>query len=137
MTWSIQGRIEPEATITFLPETEVIATTKAHGAMPSHRPRAKLRNTGPRTGFDALLSRHELTDPPLTAMSLASSGAKTSDHQLAPSSVGLRATALGLRSTPDYTARFVSAVGTALDGLFRFRVQVQPTDPAPAPATGG
>lgn len=134
MIWSIRSRIDPEATIVFLPEAEVIAIAEARGAMPSHRPRVELRNIDPRTGFDALLSRYEPTDPPLTAMSLAPRGAETKDRQLTPWSAGLRAILLGLRSIQDDAARFVAAAGTVLDGLVRFRVE--PTEPAPAPATG-
>lgn len=134
MIWLIRNRIDPAATITFLPEAEVMAAAEARGATPFHHPQADLRNTGLRTGFDALIFRYELTEPALTAMSLAVRGAETNDRQVTPWSVGLRAIGLGLRSMHDDDAAFVSAVSTVFDGLHQFCVEL--TGPA-APAKGG
>ena len=135
MVWLIRNRIDPDAMITFLPEAEVIAAAEARGATPFHHPQAELRNTGLRTGFDALLYRYELTDPAITAMALALRGAETNDRQLTPWSVGLRSVCLGLRSLHEEDADFVDAVGTVLDGLYQFCTEL--TGPAAAPAKGG
>ena len=135
MIWLIRNRIDPEATITFLPEADVITAAEERGATAFHHPRAELRNTGLRTGFDSLLYRYELTDPALTAMALALRGAETNDRQLTPWSVGVRAVGLGLRALHEDDAAFVAAVGTVLDGLHQFCVEM--TSPAAAPNKGG
>ncbi len=135
MIWLIRNRIDPEATITFLPEADVLAAAEERGATAFHHPQAELRNTGLRTGFDALLYRYGLTDPPLTAMSLALRGAETNDRQLTPWSAGLRSICLGLRAKHEDDAEFVAAVGTVLDGLHQFCVEL--TGPAAPPAKAG
>lgn len=71
MIWLIRNRIDPAATISFLPEADVMAAAKERGATPFHHPQAELRNTGLRTGFDALVFGYELNDPAITAMALA------------------------------------------------------------------
>lgn len=135
MIWLIRNRIDPSATITFLPEADVLAAAVDRGATAFHHPQAELRNTGLRTGFDALLYRYELTDPPLVAMSLALRGAETNDRQLTPWSVGLRSICLGLRAKHEDDGDFVAAVGTVLDGLHQFCVEL--TSPAATPVKGG
>lgn len=135
MIWLIRNRIDPAATISFLPEAAVMAAAKERGATPFHHPQAELRNTGLRTGFDALVFRYELNDPAITAMALALRGAETNDRQLTPWSVGLRAIALGLRSRYDDDEAFVAAAGTVLDGLHQFCLEL--TSPAATPARGG
>ncbi len=135
MIWLIRNQIDSDVTITFLPEGEVIAAAEERGATAFHHPQAELRNTGLRTGFDALLYRYELTAPALTAMSLALRGAETNDRQLTPWSVGLRSICLGLRSKYEDDTEFVAAVGTVLDGLYQFCVEL--TGPAAVSAKGG
>ena len=132
MIWLIRREIDPAATITFLPEAEVMAAAGAREATPFHHPQAELRNTGLRTGFDALLYRYGLTDPALTAMALALRGAETNDRQLTPWSTGLRAIAQGLRAHHADDATFVAAAGTVLDGLYAFCREI--TSPAEKPA---
>ena len=134
MIWLIRNRIDPAATVTFLPEAEVMAAAAERGATAFHHPQAELRNTGLRTGFDALLYRYDLTDPALTAMSLALRGAETNDRQLTPWSVGVRAVGLGLRALHEDDSAFVAAVGTVLDGLHQFCVEL--TNPVVSPNRG-
>ena len=135
MIWLIRNHIDPEATVSYLPEADVMAAAGERGATPFHHPQADLRNTGLRTGFDALIFRYGLTDPAITAMALALRGAETNDRQLTPWSAGLRAIALGLRARHESDEAFVAAVGTVLDGLHQFCVEL--TGPAAAPAKAG
>jgi hypothetical protein len=132
MIWLIRREIDPGATITFLPEADVMAAAEERGATPFHHPQAELRNTGLRTGFDSLLYRYGLTDPALTTMALALRGAETADRQVTPWSTGLRAIAQGLRASIADDAGFVAAAGTVLDGLYAFCREL--TSPVDKPA---
>src|SRR3954468_13004737 len=98
MIWLIRRRIDPDAEIVFLPDSEVMAYAEAHGATPFHHPGAELRNTGLRTGVDSMIAKHNLADPALTALALIIRGAETQDRQLTPWSQGLRAIGSGLRA---------------------------------------
>lgn len=120
MIWLVRRRIDPHAEIVFLPEGEVMAYAAEHDATPFHHPQAKLKNTGLRTGFDALIAEYSLADPALTVLQLALRGAETQDRTLTPWSTGLRAIGQGLRSLHAEDAAFVAEMGRVLDGLLRF-----------------
>jgi hypothetical protein len=120
MIWLIRRMIDPEAEIAFLPDSQVMADAEATGATPFHHPQAELRHTGFRTGFDALISHYQLTDPALAVMALALRGAETTDRQLTPWSVGLRAIGSGIRALHTDDEAYVAAMAPVLDGLYRF-----------------
>jgi hypothetical protein len=120
MVWVIRRFIDSAAEIVFLPEAEVMAFAAETGATPFHHPQAALRNTGLRTGFEALIAERQLHDPALTAMTLAIRGVETQDRNLTPWSTGLRALALGLRALHEDDAAFVASVAAMLDGFYRF-----------------
>jgi hypothetical protein len=120
MIWLIRRMIDPDAEIAFLPESQVMAEAEATGATPFHHPKAELRHTGFRTGFDSLVTHYQLTDPALAVMALALRGAETTDRQLTPWSVGLRAIGSGIRALHTDDAAFVAAMAPVLDGLYRF-----------------
>jgi hypothetical protein len=120
MVWVIRRFIDVDAEIVFLPEGEVMAFAAETGATPFHHPQAALRNTGLRTGFEALIADRGLTEPALTAMTLAIRGVETQDRNLTPWSTGLRALALGLRALHEDDDAFVASVGAMLDGFYRF-----------------
>src|SRR4051794_27556136 len=101
MIWLIRRRIDPDAEIVFLPDGEVMPYAEANGATPFHHPGAELRNTGLRTGFDAVIAKYNLTDPALTALALIIRGAETQERQLTQWSQGFRAIGSGLRSLHD------------------------------------
>jgi hypothetical protein len=129
MVWLIRNVIDPEAEILYLPEGEVMEYAEESGATPFHHPKADLRNTGFRTGFDALIMHEQLTDPALAIMQMALRGAETTDRTLTPWSTGLRAIGLGLRSLHEDDQAFVDAMATVLDGLYRFcQDQLAPVD---------
>jgi hypothetical protein len=131
MIWLIRREIDPGAEIAFLPEGEVMAYAAEHGATAFHHPGAELRNTGLRTGFDALVAREQLTDPALTVLALIVRGVETPARDLTPWSAGLRAIALGLRAHHAGDEEFVAAIGQALDGLYRFCQDLVSIDAAP------
>lgn len=130
MVWLIKNVIDTEAEITYLPEAEVIEWAEANGATAFHHPKVPLRNTGLRTGFDALITHYQLGDPALAVMALALRGAETQDRALTPWSTGLRAIGLGLRGLHEDDIRFVDEMRTVFDGLFRFcQDQLAPAEP--------
>ncbi len=120
MIWLIRRMIDPEAEIAFLPDSQVMPDAEATGATPFHHPQAALRHTGFRTGFDALITHYELTDPALAVMALILRGAETNERQLTPWSVGVRAIGSGLRTLHSGDESFVAAVSPVLDALYRF-----------------
>jgi hypothetical protein len=62
---------------------------EATGAILFHRAQSAFRNTGARTGFDALRVHHGLDDPTLAIMALVVRRAETNDRALTPWSAGL------------------------------------------------
>lgn len=120
MIWLIRKMIDPEAEIAFLPESQVLIDAEETGATPFHHPKAELRHTGFRTGFDSLVTHYQLTDPALAVMALALRGAETTDRQLTPWSVGIRAVGSGIRALHTDDAEYVAAMAPVLDGLYRF-----------------
>jgi hypothetical protein len=120
MIWLIRTKIDPDAEIAFLPESQVMIDAEQTGATPFHHPKAELRHTGFRTGFDALLTHFQLTDPALAVMALALRGAETTDRQLTPWSVGIRAIGSGIRALHTDDGDYVAAMAPVFDGLYRF-----------------
>src|SRR6478735_6641177 len=120
MIWLIRREIDPSAEITLLPEAEVMEFAEEQQATPFHHPQAPLRNTGLRTGFDALITHYQLANPVLAVMALAMRGAETQDRTITPWSSGLRAIGNGLRSLHAEDEVFITAMGTVLDGLYQF-----------------
>ena len=120
MVWLIRRSIDPEAEVVYLPEAEVMEYAAETGATPFHHPQAELRNTGLRTGFDALLTHYTLDDPALAVMALIHRGAETRERNLTPWSVGYLAIGSGLRQIHEDDETYVAEVGRVLDGLYRF-----------------
>ncbi len=132
MIWLIRRSIDAEAEFVFLPDAEVMKYAATTGATPFHHPHADLRNTGLRTGFDALLTHYDLTDPALAVLALILRGAETADRGLTPWSVGFRAIGSGLRQLHVEDEAFVADVGRVLDGLYRFCQDLLAPTAAPA-----
>src|SRR5687768_2790994 len=97
MVWLIRRSVDPEAEIVYLPEAEVMEFAAESGATPFHHPQAALRNTGFRTGFDALITHYRLDDPALAILALIHRGAETRDRGLTQWSAGYHAIGGGLR----------------------------------------
>ncbi len=120
MVWLIKKSVDPEAEIVILPESEVLEYAEETGATPFHHPKAELRNTGVRTGFDAVRTHYELNDPALALLAMIIRGAETNDRSLTQWSPGFWAIGSGLRQQIEDDAEYVAAVGVILDGLYRF-----------------
>jgi hypothetical protein len=120
MVWLIKKYIDTDAAITYLPEGEAPEWAEANGATLFHHPKAEFKNTGFRTGVDALITHHELTDPALTFLQLIHRGAETNDRQITPYSPGLRAIGNGLRASIADDAQYVDAMSAVYDGLYAF-----------------
>ncbi len=120
MVWLIRRTIDPAAEIVLLPEGEVLEYAAETGATPFHHPKAELRNTGLRTGFDALRTKYDLQDPALGLMSLIIRGAETNDRGLTQWSPGFWAIGSGLRQLAESDEEFIAQLSTILDGLYRF-----------------
>jgi DNA-binding XRE family transcriptional regulator len=120
MAWLIRTKIDPEAEITILPEAEVMEYAEETGATPFHHPKAELRHTGTRTGFDALRVHFDLQDPALGLMALILRGAETNDRSLTQWSPGFAAIGSGLRNLADDDETFIANMALVLDGLYRF-----------------
>jgi hypothetical protein len=91
-----------------------------------------LRNTGVRTGFDALRARYDLQDPALVVMALILRGAETNDRGLTPWSAGLWAVGGGLRRLASDDETFLRDMARVLDGLYRFCQDQVGLAPAPS-----
>jgi hypothetical protein len=120
MIWLIRTRLDPGAEIAILPEAEVLDYAQETGATPFHHPKADLRNTGVRTGFDALRTHYDLQDPALGLLSLIIRGAETNDKNLTQWSPGFSAIGNGLRNLTGDDDAFVANMAIILDGLYRF-----------------
>ena len=120
MVWLIKKLVDSEAEIIILPESEVMEYAEETGATPFHHPTADLRNTGVRTGFDAVRTHYELSDPALGLLALIIRGAETNDRSLTQWSPGFYAIGSGLRQQIADDEKYSAAVGLLLDGLYRF-----------------
>lgn len=97
--WLIRRFIDPAATISFVPEREVLSLAEAWGAIPFDLPGVEYTHYEDRCTFDYFLQKHELTDPALQVMAPIIRGADTDDHTLAPQAAGLWALSAGLAFT--------------------------------------
>ena len=120
MAWLIRKMIDSDAEIAILPEAEVMEYAEETGATPFHHPKAELRHTGTRTGFDALRTHYHLDDPALGLMSLILRGAETNDRSLTQWSPGFYAIGSGLRQLTDDDEQFIASMALVLDGLYRY-----------------
>lgn len=94
--WLIKRFVDPEATITFAPEDQVIALSQVLDAIPFDVPGVEYTHYEDRCTFDYFITKHNLTDPALLAMAPIVRGADTDDHALAAQSAGLWAISAGL-----------------------------------------
>ena len=136
MIWLIRRFIDPDAKITILPADEVLAYAEAHGATPFHHPDVELRHKGTRTGFDALRTHFELTDPALAVMTMVLRGAQTPDKSLTQWSPGLTAVTFGLRQMAKTDEEFIEAAQPVIESLYQWcQAQLAP-DPKAGPDAG-
>jgi hypothetical protein len=94
--WLIKRFVDSNAQFLFVPADEVQETAKRSGAIPYDVEGVELTHDGPLCSFDAILKKHNLTDPALADLALIVRGADTDKLALAPQCAGLLAISLGL-----------------------------------------
>lgn len=91
--WVITRFIDKEATVLFVPASEVLAVAKREDAIAYDVPNVELGHHGERCSFDACFEKYKLADPALVDLAGIVRGADTSARGLAPEWAGLYAVA--------------------------------------------
>src|SRR5215470_19148180 len=96
--WLIRRFIDPQAEFLFVPEDQLLETSRKEGAIPfdaTRFPEIKLNHRGERCTFEAILEDYKLSEPALHRLALIVRGADVRGQEhVAPESLGLRAIAL-------------------------------------------
>ncbi len=82
--WLIKWFVDKDAQFIFLPADVVASFAAKSGAIPYEIEGVELTHDGPLCSFDALIKKHNLTDPALAEMATIIRGADTDTHGLAP-----------------------------------------------------
>lgn len=94
--WLIARFIDREPEFLFVPTAQVISKAAEFGAIPYDVEGVELTHDGQLCSFDAILKKHELTEPALHELAVIVRGADTDRLDLAPQCAGLLAISLGL-----------------------------------------
>lgn len=94
--WLILRFIDPEATIVFVPEKQVLDRAQELGAIPFDVPGVEYSHYEDRCTYDYFIQKHELADPALFTIAPIVRGADTDDHTVAAQAAGLWAISAGL-----------------------------------------
>jgi hypothetical protein len=97
--WLIKRFVDPDAEFLFVPEQELLAAARRHGATPFDAPRlpeVKLNHRDERCSFEAILEDFKLSDPALQRLGhiVRAADVKGQEHAAAEG-LGLRAMAEG------------------------------------------
>jgi hypothetical protein len=103
--WLIKRFIDPDAQFLFVEADMVMETAKQQSAIPFDVPDAEFGHRGERCSFDAIVEKHQLSDPALLRLADIVRGADTSNRTLTPESAGLFAIATGFAALSP--ARFI------------------------------
>ena len=95
--WLISRFVDPEAQFLYVPTDQVLAVAEREGAIPFDVPGVELGHHGQECSFDAIIRKHNLTDPALAQLARIVRGADTDAKDLTPESCGLEAIAEGFR----------------------------------------
>jgi AraC-like DNA-binding protein len=94
--WLIKRFIDKEATIYYVPFSEVKTQAEVLGAIPFDIPDVEYTHYKDQCTFDYILKKHKLTDPALLILAPIVRGADTDRHDLASQASGLWAISAGL-----------------------------------------
>ena len=94
--WLIARFIDDRPEFLFVPPDQVLPQAQATGAIPYDVAGVELTHDWPLCSFDALLKKHELSNPCLQDLAVIFRGADTARLDLAPQCAGLLAISLGL-----------------------------------------
>ncbi len=95
--WLIKHFVDSEAVFLFVEADQVMAVAEREDAIPFDVPDVELGHHGTDCGFDAILTKYNLTDPGLQRLASIIRGADTDAKDLTPESRGLEAIAEGFR----------------------------------------
>jgi hypothetical protein len=71
----IKRFVDPEAEFLYVPPDEVMETARREGAIPFDVANVELGHHGPECSFDAIIRKHNLTDPVLLKLAVIVRGA--------------------------------------------------------------
>lgn len=94
--WLIKNFMDKEAEFIYVPADQVLARAKELGAIPFDIPNVEYGHDGSFCTFDAIIKKHNLTDPALLQLAVIVRGADTNRFDIAPQSAGLWAISAGL-----------------------------------------
>jgi rhodanese-related sulfurtransferase len=94
--WLISRFINPNAEFIYVPPNEVLAVSKAAGAIPYDIKGVEFGHVGDHCSFDAIIRIHEIEDAALDDLAKIVRGADTSRPDLTPQCEGLLAISHGL-----------------------------------------
>jgi hypothetical protein len=118
--WLIKRFVDPEAEFLYVPADQVLATAEREGAIPYDVPDVELGHHGPECSFDAILKKHNLTDPALRRLALIVRGADTPAKDLTHESRGLEAIAEGYRLLYQDDHEQLEAESRVYDALYAY-----------------
>jgi hypothetical protein len=122
--WLIKRFVDPDAEFHFVPEHDLLAQAREHGAIPfdaTRLPEVKLNHRGERCTFEAILEDFHLDDPALHRLGLIIRAADVSGQEHASAEgAGLRAIAEGFArlGIPDHAR--LDAQFPVYDALYEF-----------------
>ncbi|HZI31381.1 MAG TPA: chromate resistance protein ChrB domain-containing protein [Candidatus Binatia bacterium] len=93
--WLIKKFIDPEAEFVFVPEYDVVSRAKELGATPFDVDGCEIGHHGEDVSFNALLKKHQLTDPALMLLGEIVRAADSHPAKPHPAGEGLRWVAFG------------------------------------------
>jgi hypothetical protein len=96
--WLIKRFIDTDAEFLFVEADRVLETAARESAIPFDVPNVELGHHGDRCSFDAIIDKHDLTDPALLRLADIIRGADTSNRNITPESAGLYALATGFHA---------------------------------------
>jgi hypothetical protein len=94
--WLIKKFVDEEAEFLYVPKDQVLKNAKELDAIPYDIPDVEYSHFNEFCTFDAIMKKHQLTDPALLQMALIVRGADTSRFDLAQQAAGLYAISSGL-----------------------------------------
>jgi hypothetical protein len=118
--WLIKKFVDADAVFTYVPGEEVAAYAERTGAIPYDIPNVEFGHHGAECSFDAIIKKHDLTDPALLRLALIVRGADTPDKDLVPESRGLEAVADGFRRLYDDDHEQLAAESIVYDALYAY-----------------
>lgn len=94
--WLVKRFVDKDAEFLYVPTDQVLKRAKELNAIPFDIPNVEYSHVEEYCTFDAIVKKHQLTDPALLQIAVIVRGADTARFDLAPQSAGLWAISAGL-----------------------------------------